>query len=123
MNKLSLITIFIFLIAPTIVIGQVPLNINYPSFGGVTPSTGMNFTDLVIWIYYGMITFATAAAFGMIIWGGIEYITSFGSLPKMDSGKEKIQNAVIGLLIILISYLILQTINPQLLIMPQIQIQ
>ena len=102
--------------------GQIPLNISYPSFGGITPSTGMNFADLVVWLYYGIITFSTAAAFGVIIWGGIEYITSFGNLSRMSSGKEKIENAVIGLLIILISYLVLQTINPQLLIMPQVEI-
>ncbi len=117
-----LLIISLFLLLPITINAQIPLNISYPSFGGITPSAGMNFADLVVWAYYGIITFSTAAAFGMIIWGGMEYITSFGNLSKMSSGKEKIENAVIGLLIILISYLILQTINPQLLVMPQVQI-
>ena len=50
----------------------------------------------------------------MIVLGGIEYMTS--ELPgNKENGKEKIRNAVFGLLLALGAWLILYTINPDLL--------
>ena len=50
----------------------------------------------------------------MIVLGGIEYMTS--ELPgNKENGKEKIRNAVFGLLLALGAWLILNTINPKLL--------
>ncbi len=123
--KKYILTIFILflIIMPIIIEAQIPLNLDgYPEFGGITPSIGMNFSEFAIWLYYGIITIATAAAFGIIVWGGIEYITSAGNESKMTSGREKIQAAVIGLVIILVSYLVLETINPQLLEMKDLGI-
>lgn len=53
-------------------------------------------------------------AFLMIVIGGIEYMTS-ESISGKGAGKERIQNAILGLLIALASWLILETINPKLL--------
>lgn len=41
-------------------------------------------------------------------------MTSFGSSARIASAKEKITNAVLGILILLASYLVLNTINPDL---------
>lgn len=49
-----------------------------------------------------------------LIWAGTQYMLS-GLVTKKESAKEEIRNALIGLLIILGSVTILQTINPQLL--------
>jgi hypothetical protein len=48
----------------------------------------------------------------MIVLGGFLYTTSDAINDKED-GREKIKNAIAGLVIILCSYLILRTINPQ----------
>ena len=119
-KEILIIIVSIFLLIPMVSGAEIPLNIDWPTFGGITPSAGMNVSDLVIWFYYAIVTISTAAAFGVIIWGGMEYLTSAGNQSRMSSGKEKIESAVIGLFIILISYLVLQTINPQLLEMPDI---
>ncbi len=50
----------------------------------------------------------------MMMWGGFHYITSGGSPARMAQGKEIISNAVIGLILLLTSYLLLNTINPRL---------
>lgn len=50
----------------------------------------------------------------MMMWGGFHYITSAGNPQKMKQGKEIINNAIIGLILLLISYLLLNTINPNL---------
>ena len=57
---------------------------------------------------------ATALAVLMVIWGGVEYVTT-DAIGGKEEGKQKVQNAILGLLLALGSYLILQTINPKLL--------
>lgn len=54
---------------------------------------------------------AVALALIMIIWGGIEYMTTDAWQNKED-GKKRIMDALYGLGLALISYLILFTINP-----------
>lgn len=49
----------------------------------------------------------------MIIIGGVEYITTDAIQGKTD-GKARIQNALLGLLLALVSYILLHTINPNL---------
>lgn len=49
----------------------------------------------------------------MIIIGGVEYITTDAIQGKTD-GKARIQNALWGLLLALVSYILLHTINPKL---------
>jgi hypothetical protein len=47
----------------------------------------------------------------MIIWGGIIKMTT-DSWSKTDEANKKIQNAVYGLVLALVSWLLLYTINP-----------
>ncbi len=49
----------------------------------------------------------------MIVWGGFDYVYS-DAIGKKVEGKEKIQNALLGLVLALASWLILYTINPSL---------
>lgn len=53
-------------------------------------------------------------AFLMIVLGGIEYMTS-ELISSKQAGKDKILNAIWGILIALGAWLILNTINPKLL--------
>ncbi len=50
----------------------------------------------------------------VMMWGGFHYITSAGNPQKMKQGQEIISNAVIGLILVLTSYVLLRTINPNL---------
>ena len=54
---------------------------------------------------------AAALAVIMIIWGGVEVMLSESMFSK-DEGKKRIKDAVIGLLLALFSWLILNIINP-----------
>jgi hypothetical protein len=57
-----------------------------------------------------------AAAFAvlMIVWGGVQYMTTDAVLGK-SAGKERIKNAIWGLVLVISAWLILYTINPNLL--------
>jgi hypothetical protein len=53
---------------------------------------------------------ATALALIMVILGGVEYVST-DAIGGKEEGKERIQNALLGMLLALGSYLILQTID------------
>lgn len=57
---------------------------------------------------------AAALAVVMIVWGGVEIMLS-ESLFKKEDGKKKVWDAIWGLLLALVSWLILYTINPEIL--------
>ena len=54
---------------------------------------------------------AVVLALVMIVWGGVTYMTT-DSWTGKDEGKKKVQEALYGLGLALVSYLILYTINP-----------
>ncbi|MBP6883796.1 MAG: lytic murein transglycosylase [Candidatus Pacebacteria bacterium] len=61
-----------------------------------------------------VIGIAAVLAMVMIVMGGIEYMTS-ELISSKEAGKQRINNAILGLLIALGAWLILYTINPDLL--------
>jgi len=69
------------------------------------------YLNIVIKFFIGM---AAVLSMIMIVMGGIEYMTS-DLVSSKESGKSKITNAVLGLLLALGSYAILNTLNPKLL--------
>ncbi len=69
------------------------------------------YLNIIIKLVLGM---AAVLAMVMITWGGVEYITS-ELVSGKEAGKETIQHALLGLLIALGAWLILNTINPKLL--------
>lgn len=69
------------------------------------------YLNLMIKLIIGI---ATVLAMVMIVLGGMEYMTS-ELISSKEAGKDKIKNAIIGLLIALGAWLILNTINPTLL--------
>ncbi len=58
-----------------------------------------------------IIQLAGALAVIMIVVGGVQYVSTDAIGGKSD-GKEKIQNAIYGLLLVIGAYIILNTINP-----------
>jgi type IV secretion system pilin len=53
-------------------------------------------------------------AFGAIVYGGILYAASGGNPGQQSEGKEWVKSALLGLLLLAAAYLILYTINPDL---------
>lgn len=52
--------------------------------------------------------------FIMVVWGGIEYTISAGNTALVSDAKNRIFQAIYGLLLLSLSYIILNTINPSL---------
>lgn len=94
------------------------LELDYPSFtiGEYTyeMSLDMPLNQLVAWLYYFIVIISGFAAFLMLVWGGFQWMTSVGNPTKISEAKDRLISAVLGLVLILASWLILNTINPEL---------
>lgn len=69
--------------------------------------------DYLLYVFRLAIALTVFLAVVMTIWGGFKYMTTEAVLGKGEARKT-IENAVLGLLLALASYLILYTINPNL---------
>ena len=125
---LGLAIIISFLLLPNISLAitcngvESNLNLCYPTItipgvGEITLSLDMDLNTLIAWFYYFIIGIAGISAFVMLVWGGVEWLTSAGSPSRITSAKDRMTSALLGLLIILASWLILQVINPELVIL------
>ncbi|MEI6190912.1 MAG: hypothetical protein WCP24_00915 [bacterium] len=118
-NKLSLAVmasfVFQFLILPikSFALTYVPLE--GKTFVGFTPTPGANqLGQFLSQAFQFGLAIAAALAVIMIVWGGVEIMLSESVFAK-DDGKKKIKDAIYGLLLALVSWLILYTINPNIL--------
>jgi hypothetical protein len=85
-----------------------PLPTSYGEIGG---------TDLagyLEWLFTFAISIAGILAVLMIVIGGMQYITAYGNPSRIENAKNRITQALIGLLLAVSAWLILYTINPDL---------
>lgn len=109
---------FFFLIPFCFILAQGrELEVKYPAVEGVKPET-INFplAEYVKYIFNFVIATAGLIALLVLIWSGVQYLTSAGKPDVLTSAKSRIKSALFGILLLLFSYLILITINPQLII-------
>ena len=115
-KKISFILLLLALVAP-VMADAIDLNLTYPTFPGapdINQSENQSLSGIVAWLYTLIVGISGLAAFVMIVWGGLQYMTSSGDTTKTSDAKDKIKNALLGLLLVLASFLILQVINPEL---------
>jgi hypothetical protein len=74
--------------------------------------TSVNINSYLQYTFNLFIALAAVASVFMITLGGFQYMTT-DALQGKEEGREKISRAVKGLILVLASYLILRTINPQ----------
>lgn len=103
--------------------GLVPASFNLRS--ACVPGTTAGLGDLAGCIK-GLYQFGVSAvailAVAVIIWGGFVWLTSGGNVSRIESAKEWINGAVFGLILALSSFILLNTINPQLVRIDQLSI-
>lgn len=70
--------------------------------------------DLVESIFRWALWLVGLAIFVNFLWAGLLWFTAAGSATRVNQAREKMFNALIGAIILLAAYLILNTINPDL---------
>jgi len=91
------------------------LEVNWPTAPGgkdLTPDSML--VDFVEYCYRWGILLGGLAVFIALIVAGFKYLTSVGDPGKMKDARERIFAAIAGLILLLSTYLILNTINPEL---------
>ena len=126
-NKKYLFIIFILIIVPisVVVADELKLQTAWP----LSPMTQINLQDidpdqdgnqianityLIAYLYEWGIALGGLAAFVALLIAGFVYMTSVGDPTKMKEAMDRIKSALLGLIFLLSSYLILNTINPEL---------
>jgi hypothetical protein len=117
---LSLLLLTFFCFFPLIVNGDTEVSWpSVPKIGGgqmtITDSTTL--PELISYLFTFSIMIAGLAAFSMFVYGGLRYLTSAGNAATQKDARDMITSAVVGLLLLLGSYLLLQLINPDILIL------
>jgi len=74
--------------------------------------TPMGLISVLIWWAFRL---AGILAFAMIVYAGFQYLTSGGNTAQQKDAQERIMNAIIGLVLLFAFYIILHTINPDIL--------
>ncbi|OHB17508.1 MAG: hypothetical protein A2734_01200 [Parcubacteria group bacterium RIFCSPHIGHO2_01_FULL_40_30] len=74
----------------------------------------MEFTKLIQDIFNWALALVGIAVFINFLWAGLLWFTAAGRPGPIGQAKEKMTNSLIGAIILLASYLILNTINPDL---------
>lgn len=92
------------------------LETEYPGIGGqegLTKETTL--PEYVNYVFKFSLIIAAVAALAVLIYGGFRYLTSAGSPVVQNEAKKWLFGGFLGLILLLSSYVILNTINPELL--------
>ncbi len=116
-KKLSLIFLFSVLLLSVSVsfVFARELEVQYPGPGAPTTSRAV-LSDYVRYLFNFAIGIAGLIVFGVIVFSGVQVIMSAQNPAALGEAKSRIMDAIIGLIVILGSYILLTTINPQLIL-------
>lgn len=90
---------------------EVPVDLNI-ALGGVTKIN--NFGQYVNILYLFLLGASVAIAIVFLMIGGLQYAFGGVSAGAIEKAKERIRNALIGLVLLILAALLLETVNPQL---------
>lgn len=115
MKKIFLAILLIFISANFTFVQGRELEVEYPEIGGyeITQIT-TSIPEYVRYIYFAIIGLSGLIALIVLVWAGFNYLISTGIPEKIKTAREQIAAAILGLIILFCSWLIVNTINPQL---------
>ena len=108
---------FVFILAILVpqAVFAVTLNLEYPIPPGapnINSPNGQALDQVIAWFYYFILWISGFATFVMLVIGGVKWLTSAGNPGQITDAKDQIKSAILGFLLVLAAFIILQTINP-----------
>jgi len=82
-----------------------------PDAGGSGVPNDASISAIIIRIINILLAIAGLVAVIFLIIGGFRYITAGGNEELSESGKKSIQNAIIGIVVIILSFVIVRIIS------------
>jgi lysophospholipase L1-like esterase len=80
------------------------------NIGGIQQVTGL--PEYINTVYRYLVSIILVVAIVMVVYGGFLYLTGAAGIGSIQRGKQIIRDALIGMVVVLAAYAILQTINP-----------
>lgn len=113
-EKVAQIIVMVILLALPVVslaAGGLGDNFNCNSLNGLNCSAGTSVNSLIRTVINWMLGIAFGIAVLFLIIGGFWYITSAGNEETAEKGKGTAINAIIGIVIIILSYVIINVVS------------
>lgn len=105
---------FLLLIISSFTFAQRPLEVDYPVIEGIRPQdTSFSLPEYVKYLFNFSLGIVGLVVFIALIYAGFRYLASAGNPATQKDARDGISAAVLGLTILLFSYLILVKINPE----------
>ena len=125
-NYKKILIIFLFailLIPPLVAFSQAGCRELEVPIPGLTTTCLPALPDYISAIYNFALMIIGIVCFGALLYGGFRYLTSAGKPTAMADAKDQIFSAILGMIILFSAYLILKTINPELIVLSQPGVQ
>ncbi len=113
--KRGAILLALFLI-PSLVFA-IELNLTYPKLPGapdINVEADQDLAEVILWFYRLFVGITGLAGFLMLLWAGFQYVISAGNPAKIGDARDRAIQALLGILLVLSSFIIIQFINPEL---------
>lgn len=110
--KLALVLTILAIITASSVLAAYEFEIKLPAISGTQPSAGL--AQYVRYLFMLGLGLGGVLAFASIVIAGIQMIMAGGNVGTVEDARSRLSQAILGLMLLLFSYLILRTINPQL---------
>ncbi|MDD5693665.1 MAG: pilin [Patescibacteria group bacterium] len=95
-------------------LGMLPASVfaaDIPSVTPVTPTGNLDVASVLSTVIYWILGLSGGVAVLFLILGGLQYITSSGNKDKAEQAKQTILYAVIGLIVIALSFVIVAFVS------------
>ncbi len=79
--------------------------------GAAEAESGSTFQNYFIVIWQAIISIGAVMLIIYLVWGAVEWITSAGDSGKVQKARDKMTQAVIGMLVLVGSYVFIQLIS------------
>lgn len=102
------------ILLPGVAVAQVKLETGLPNIPDNQLPAGTELPSYINYLFIFGLGAITILALAQMMSGGIQYILAAGNVSQTAEAKNTIQQALLGLGLLLVSYLLLNTINPDL---------
>jgi len=108
---------FLFIASSSIFAAERVLETEYPEIGEEKITKETTLPEYVRYVFKFSLIIAAVAGLAVLIYGGFRYLFSAGSPTAKSEAISWLSGGILGLILLLSSYLILITINPELIIL------
>ncbi len=100
------------------------LEVTYPEIRGERPEgIETEITEYLVYLFYFLVIAAGVITFVSLLRGGTMWMTSAGNPGKLREARDQLLSAIVGFVIVVSAYILLQTIDPGLVELEQVEVK